>query len=169
MDVVPDLRCYDLNAKLSYFSRIEIFDQCLVRGETVCLLQTLFLNHSLFWCDKVKSFSLLPLSPLSVCFLSLCLQLLSVFESHGTTCRKSSREFGKKGKGGETKGRFFFKKQENIRKIKVFSTVSPVALSGNTSLDGFASSPSCLAVLHHFLTSLWGQGDESELHIKVRN
>lgn len=47
----------------------------------------------------------------------------------------------------------FFKKQENIRKIKVFSSLSPAALSGNISLDGLFSLPlaGCLSVFDIFL------------------
>ncbi|EAX01776.1 hCG1986859 [Homo sapiens] len=46
------------------------------------------------------------------------IQLLSAFESHRTTCRKNSREFGKKGGEDRQKMHFSFKKQENVRKIE---------------------------------------------------
>jgi hypothetical protein len=42
-------------------------------------------------------------------------------------------------------------------------------LSGSMPSDGFPPPPSCPAALHHFLTSLWGQGHESELKVKGRN
>lgn len=91
-------------------------------------------------------------------FLLLCVKLLSVPESQGTTCRKISREFGKKEEGGETKGAWFSKRQENIRRIKVFSRLSPAALSGSISVDVFPSLPSCLAGLSSFLDIFLGPG-----------
>lgn len=139
---------------LSDFARIEIFDQCLVRGETflssadfIC-----FFSHSFFRCDQVKDF----LSP--VFFPHFFIPLLAAVVCLWVT-GNHSRECGKKEERGETKGAFyFFKKQENMKKIKVFSSVSPAALSGNISLDGFASLPSCLADSSSFFNISSGTG-----------
>lgn len=51
----------------------------------------------------------------------------------------------------------------------MLSSVSPAALSGNVSVHGSSSLPHAELALHHFLTSLWGQGHESEQQVKVRN
>lgn len=146
------------------FSRTEIFDHCLVRREIFHLLQTLFsryLSHGIFWFDKVEGVSLTcPFSYCQSSFWFLCLQLLSAFESHRTTCRKNSREFGKKGGEDRQKVHFFFfqeagKCKENRRCSQVCRLLPD---TGNISLDGFASPPSCLASSSSFFNISLGTG-----------
>lgn len=119
---VPDLRSCDVDAKLSYFSRIEIFDQRLVRGEIFRLLQALFicfLSHRIFWCDKVREF----LSPASFpivnllfcCFACSCCLPLSHMEP---LAGRPLENLGRKSREERQKVHFFFKKQENKGVLK---------------------------------------------------
>lgn len=148
-----------MDAKLSYFSRIEIFDQRLVRGEIFRLLQALFicfLSHRIFWCDKVREF----LSPASFpivnllfcCFACSCCLPLSHTEP---LAGRPLENLGRKSREERQKVHFFFSRS---KKIKVFSSVSPTDLSGNISLDGFASPPSCLAGSSSFFNISLGTG-----------
>ena len=91
-----------MNAKLSCFSRTDTSDPRFAGGEASRLMQTVLVFSAVAFphAGKVQQVPS-PASPRRVvaCFCSIeFVRCVLVFESHRTTCRKSSREFKEEGR-----------------------------------------------------------------------